>query len=202
MLTIAALVVQCGILANASLMAAIVQVESGGNPHALAVNGDFELVRGPRSREEGIAMARWLLDHGYSFDAGLAQVNSANLSGLGLDVVRVFEPCANLQAASRVLGECYERARERFGEGERALNAALSCYNTGDFTRGVRNGYVAAVRASAGGSLAMRAGDAGPRKPNGRGAHSVGAGRPPEAFGNALADAFGALAARSHVTAM
>jgi type IV secretion system protein VirB1 len=201
MLGIAALVVQCGILADPSLIAAIVQVESGGNPDALAVNGDFELVRAPRNREEAVAMARWLLEHGYSFDAGLAQVNSANLVRLGLDVVRAFEPCSNLQAASRVLGECYERARDRFGEGERALNAALSCYNTGDFTRGVRNGYVAAVRTSAGGSLGIRTSEAKPKRLNRGGAESLGDGRPLEAFGKASADAFGG-AARSHETTM
>ena len=102
-------------------------------------------------------MARWLERHGYNFDAGLAQVNSANLARLGLDVVSVFDPCANLRGASRVLDECFERALPRFGGGERALTAALSCYNTGHFTRGVTNGYVAAVRANASGPLVLRA---------------------------------------------
>ena len=197
MLTIASLVVQCGILADPNLLAAIVQVESGGNAHALAVNGEFELVREPQSRDEAVAMARWLLEHGYNFDAGLAQVNSANLSRLGLDVVRVFDTCTNLQAASRVLEECYERARDRFGDGERALNAALSCYNTGDFTRGVRNGYAAAVRASAGRPLVMHTREPKPNARKRDGAHCIGAGRPPEAFAQTFADAFGALAARS-----
>ena len=202
MLGIAALVVQCGILADPSLIAAIVQVESGGSAHALAVNGDFELVREPQSREEAVAMARWLRKRGYNFDAGLAQVNSANLARLGLDVVRVFDPCTNLQAASRVLEECYGRARERFGEGERALSAALSCYNTGDFTRGVRNGYVAAVRGSAGRPLVMRTSEPKPRARNRERPRSVGAARPPEAFAKASADAFGALAARSRQAEM
>ncbi len=197
MLTIAALVVQCGVLTNANVIAAIVQVESGGNPHALAVNGDFELVREPRSREEAMAMARWLQERGYNFDAGLAQVNSANLARLGLDVVRVFDPCTNLQAASRVLEECYGRARDRFGEGEHAWSAALSCYNTGDFTRGVRNGYVAAVRATAGRPLVMRMSEPKPKARNRDGGQSVGAARPPEAFTKASADAFGALAGHS-----
>lgn len=202
MLTIAALVVQCGVLANANLIAAIVHVESGGNSAALGVNGDFELVRQPRSREEAVAMARWLLERGYNFDAGLAQVNSANLARLGLDAVRVFEPCANLQAASRVLEECHGRARDRFGESERALDATLSCYNTGDFTRGVRNGYVAAVRASAVRPRMMRMSEPKPRTRNRDGGQSVGAARPPEAFAKASADAFGALAGHSRQAEM
>jgi type IV secretion system protein VirB1 len=149
-------------------------------------------------------MARWLEKHGYNFDAGLGQVNSSNLARLGLDVVSVFDPCANLQAASRVLAECYERASERWGEGEPAVAAALSCYNTGHFTRGVANGYVDTVRANASGPLVVQArkGSAGPARGQGRkelapksgkasGSRDAGAKRPPEVFGKALADAFG-----------
>lgn len=160
MVTVVATAIQCGLAAHAVLLDAIVRVESAGNPHALAVNGDVELIRQPASRDEAVAMARWLLEHGYNFDAGLGQVNSANFSRLGLDVVSVFEPCANLRAASRVLDECYDRAYARIGRQAGALTAALSCYNTGHFTRGVTNGYVDAVRASAAGPLLLRTRDA------------------------------------------
>jgi type IV secretion system protein VirB1 len=148
MLNVAALAVQCGLFADREVLAAIVRVESRGNPYALAVNGDVELERNPRNRGEAVVMAHWLQDHGYNFDAGLAQVNSANLARLGLDVVSVFDPCSNLRAASRVLRECHDRAMARLGRGDQAVAAALSCYNTGDFARGVRSGYVAAVRSN------------------------------------------------------
>jgi len=149
-----ALIVACGITGQVDLLEAIVRVESGGNAIALAVNGAVELVRAPRDLDDAAAMARWLADHGYNFDAGLAQVNSANLARLGLDTSSVFRPCPNLRAASRVLEECHERALQRWDDEERAIAAALSCYNTGHFTRGVRNGYVGAVLASAARSLA------------------------------------------------
>jgi type IV secretion system protein VirB1 len=93
-------------------------------------------------------MARWLTDRGHSFDAGLAQVNSANLTRLGLDVASVFATCANLRAASRILGECHERAGQRWRNPQRRLAAALSCYNTGHLSRGIQNGYAAAVLAA------------------------------------------------------
>jgi type IV secretion system protein VirB1 len=153
---VAVLAMQCGLVLDDVVLDAIIQVESKGNPYALAVNGDVELVRQPRDRAEAILMARWLEAHGYNFDAGLGQVNSANLSWLGLDVVSVFDPCANLEAATRVLQDCYDRASERLGAGEAAVVAALSCYNTGDFTKGVRNGYVDAVLARASGKLVIR----------------------------------------------
>jgi len=141
MLTFAA--VQCSL--PVLVLEAIVDLESRGNPYALSVNGDVELVQEPRNREEAIAMAQWLEAHGYNYDAGLAQVNSANFARLGLDVSSVFDPCANLKAACRVLEECYARAP--LVGGTPALWAALSCYNTGDFSRGLRNGYVDAVLA-------------------------------------------------------
>lgn len=148
MSALSALIVACGI-GQVELLEAIVRVESGGSPIALAVNGPVEMVRAPRDRRDAVAMAAWLAAHGYDFDAGLAQVNSANLARLGLDTSSVFEPCANLRAASRVLDECHDHALRRWYDEERAMTAALSCYNTGDFTRGVKNGYVGAVRAAA-----------------------------------------------------
>ncbi|BDG08639.1 lytic transglycosylase domain-containing protein [Anaeromyxobacter paludicola] len=148
MASVVALAMSCGLAADLDLLAAIVRVESGGDPLALAVNGGVELVRQPRDRGEASAMARWLAERGYSFDAGLGQVNSANFARLGLDAKSVFEPCTNLRAASAVLEECRGRAERRYGPGERARAAALSCYNTGHFTRGLANGYVASVRAA------------------------------------------------------
>jgi type IV secretion system protein VirB1 len=146
MLLVALTVAACGLTGDAgTLLERVVQVESRGEPLALNVNGGFELVRQPRSWEEAAAMATWLLSHGYNFDAGLAQVNSANFVRLGLTADAVFDPCTNLRAGLQVLTECQARAAEHFGQRERAETAALSCYNAGDFHRGLRNGYVAAV---------------------------------------------------------
>src|SRR6266702_2285931 len=133
----------CGLAAEADLLTAIVAVESGGYPYALQVNGEMELVRRPNDRKEAVAIASWLLAHRFNFDAGLAQVNSANFARLGLDAASAFEPCSNLRAAVAVLRECRERAQDRGLKGGRAEVAALSCYNTGDLTRGVANGYAA-----------------------------------------------------------
>ncbi len=156
MAAVSALIVACGITGRIGLLEAIVRVESRGDPSALAVNGSVELVRPPRNRDEAVTMARWLGAHGYNFDAGLAQVNSANLARFGLDAASVFEPCANLRAATEILGACRERAQARGLAGATAVAAALSCYNTGDLSRGIRNGYAAAVRAAVSRSSARR----------------------------------------------
>lgn len=156
LLALTAVLAACGLPTNGWLRA-IVDVESRGNPYVINVNGPWELARQPRTREEAAAFARWLHARGYSFDSGLGQVNSANLARLGLDTVSVFDPCQNLRAAAAVLSGCYERSAARLGETDAAVDAALSCYNTGHFTEGVRNGYVRAVRASGRGAWALAA---------------------------------------------
>ncbi len=165
---LSALILACGIVRQVDLLAAIVRAESGGNPVALAVNGAVELVRAPRDPADAAAIARWLAAHGYNFDAGLAQVNSSNFARLGLDTSSVFDPCQNLRAALVVLDECRERARARGLGGAQAWAAALSCYNTGDLSRGIRSGYAAAVlRATPRGGSA-RTSASGCRSPAGR----------------------------------
>ena len=147
MLTVALTIAACGLTGQpAALLERIVAVESGGLPNAIHVNGGFALVRQPEDRGEAIATARWLQERGHSFDAGLVQLNSANLARLGLTVEKLFDPCTNLRAGARVLEECRTRAEARFGPGGRAEAASLSCFNTGDLERGVRNGYVTAVQ--------------------------------------------------------
>jgi type IV secretion system protein VirB1 len=74
---------------------------------------------------------------------GLMQVNSSHLADYRLQIAQLFEPCTNLSVGADILTRSYKRAAVRFGDGQRALMAALSQYNTGDFEAGFRNGYVA-----------------------------------------------------------
>lgn len=126
-------------------MAAIVTHESKSNPFAIGINGGARLSRQPANRDEAVDVAARLLKMSLSIDLGLAQINSANLPKLGLRIEDAFDACTNLRAAEAVLRGCYDPAARRFGPGQRALQAALSCYNTGGFERGLTNGYVAGV---------------------------------------------------------
>jgi type IV secretion system protein VirB1 len=71
------------------------------------------------------------------------QVNSRNLATLGVTVEQVFDPCTNIRSGATILTANYAQAVRTRGEGQPALKAALSAYNTGDFYRGFANGYVA-----------------------------------------------------------
>lgn len=119
-------------------MAAVVKVESTYNPFAIGVVGT-RLARQPRNQAEAIATAQALAAAGYNFSLGMGQVNRHNLTKNGLDYARAFEPCANLKAASRILQDCFGRAKASGLPDQAALQAALSCYYSGNFSTGLRS---------------------------------------------------------------
>ena len=146
----AMLAAMCAPNVDASTLQTVVRHESRANIYAIGVNGGYKLPRQPANREEAIATAEWLKENGYDFDAGLGQVNIRNVPKLGMSIPDLFEPCENLKAAAAILTDCYSRAVPRYGKGQPALLAALSCYNTGNFERGFSNGYVSKVVANVG----------------------------------------------------
>jgi type IV secretion system protein VirB1 len=122
---------------------AIVEVESGGNPLALNINGIRLQPPPARGAKEAAQVAESYIVRGYSVDIGLMQVNSRNLAALGTTVEQGLDPCTNIRAAATILTADYAEAARTRGNGQIALQAALSAYNTGDFYRGFANGYVA-----------------------------------------------------------
>lgn len=147
---LAVLVMTCAANVHPTTMDALVKHESQRHPYAIGVNSGDRLSQQPSTREEAIALAKTLMSKGIDFDAGLGQINVRNWEWLELNAETVFDPCANLKAAQTVLTDCYSRAIQRMPDEQKALQAALSCYNTGHFERGFRNGYVGKVLAQAG----------------------------------------------------
>ena len=140
------LVALCAPLVAPSTAYALMRVESSFNPYAIGVVG-ASLQRQPRSYAEALATARRLQALGYDYSVGLTQINQRNFARLGLTTETAFDPCDNLQAMQRVLGECLNRSRQS-GAPQRALRDALSCYYSGDFHTGYRDGYVRRVAAA------------------------------------------------------
>jgi type IV secretion system protein VirB1 len=159
----------CGELAvPRDVMAYVVQVESSFNPWAIGVVGG-RLVRQPRSLPEAVSTAHALEREGRDFSVGLAQVNVRNFAQAGFhDYASAFEPCANLVAGARILADCHVRAG---GDWPRAF----SCYYSGNFSRGFRDGYVARVLAAMGDLAVPLAGDGAGRWTS----PATGAGRAP-----------------------
>lgn len=132
----------------AEVMQYVVHVESSHNPFAIGVV-DGQLVRQPQNLGEAIATVRMLEEQGYNFSVGIAQVNRNNLGKYGLDTYeKAFDACANLAAGSRILAECYASSGNDWGK-------AFSCYYSGNFVTGYRDGYVQKIYDSISQSLTL-----------------------------------------------
>lgn len=120
----------------------IIRVESSFNELALNVNRSQPKFDLPKTKEQAISLAETMIDKGFSVDLGLMQVNSSHLKIAGPTLRDLFDPCRNIHFGTKILKENYSRAKRELGPGQAALRAALSAYNTGNFERGLRNGYL------------------------------------------------------------
>jgi type IV secretion system protein VirB1 len=172
---LAALISRCAPTVAASTMAAIVSTESRGHQFAIADAGPLYLPWAQRKKlvrsyylgsvDAATALAEKLIANGHTVSLGLSQVNDRNLAGMNLTVRQMFDPCANLGAGGKIMTDFYKRASRKFGPGTRALNAALSAYNSGDWVRGERDGYVDLIYRQQGRPLALSTAASGPSVP-------------------------------------
>lgn len=168
---LAATMARCAPTVHPETMSAIVSAESRGHQFAIADAGPVDLpwskrkamVRSlyPGTLEEAVATAQQLIKKGHTVSLGVAQVNDRNLARMGVTINEVFDLCTNLAVGGRILTDFYTRAAARFGAGEKALHAALSAYNSGDWVRGEKDGYVSLVYRQLGRPLAVRTDRAG-----------------------------------------
>ena len=154
MLEFLALVQACAPTVAPETMAAVISVESSYNPYAIGVVGG-RLARQPKNHKEAVATAQDLEKNGWNFSLGIAQVNRHNLKNYQITYDQAFDACTNLRVGSKILEKCYVRANRLKPNPQAALHAALSCYYSGNFTRGFKldeggkHSYVEKVLASA-----------------------------------------------------
>lgn len=125
----------CGAGVPGDTLMSITGVESSGNPFVIANVTDgvsYYLA----SKEEAITKAKLLTEQGKNYSAGLMQVNSKNFQGYGLSPDIAFDYCKNITAGAEILKECFARTPATSDPASR-LKAALSCYYSGNFTRGL-----------------------------------------------------------------
>jgi type IV secretion system protein VirB1 len=141
--TFLALALACAPQVHPETARAIASIESSFNRYAIGVVGG-RLERQPRTRAEALATIEALHSAGWNYSVGLGQINVGNFARLGLTPGTALDPCASLTAMQSVLAECYSRAAPS-GAAQMALRYALSCYYSGNFTTGMRHGYVRKV---------------------------------------------------------
>lgn len=141
--TFLALALACAPQVHPDTARAIASVESSFNPNAIGVVGG-ELHRQPRTRAEALATIDALQAGGWNYSVGLGQINAGNFARLGLTPRSALDACTSLAAMQSLLAECYARAASN-NTAQNALRFALSCYYSGNFTTGLRHGYVRKV---------------------------------------------------------
>jgi type IV secretion system protein VirB1 len=137
MLDILALAAVCAPSIHPRTMQVLVNAESSGNAFAIGVVGGH-LARQPSTLAEAVATARDLERKGFDFSVGLAQINRQNLPAYKLDIAQAFDVCKNLAAGADILQKCYARAANDGTPSQDALRQALSCYYSGNFSRGFK----------------------------------------------------------------
>jgi type IV secretion system protein VirB1 len=120
-----ALALQCAPAVDPHMIVAIGQRESGLDPLTIHDNTTGTVQHG----DGAVLAASQLIAAGHSVDVGLMQINSQNLSLLGLGLHDAFEACQSIEAAAKLL-------------------ALFSKYNTGSPTSGIANGYAMRVMAA------------------------------------------------------
>jgi type IV secretion system protein VirB1 len=161
------LIARCAPTVHPQTMAAVISAESRGQQFAIADAGPVKLPWSQRksmvrsfymsSLDAAVAKATELISNGHTVSLGLAQVNDRNLRKYGLDVRSVFDPCTNVAVGGRILTDFYIGASRKFGANQKALHAAISAYNSGDWTRGANDGYVSRVYNQLGRPLGLQA---------------------------------------------
>lgn len=133
---IASLSLECAPNVAPETMHSLIIQESSGNPYAIGVT-ETPLVEQPKTKEEAIKTAKSLIDMGANVSLGLGQINHKNFKVLGLTVETAFDYCPNIKAADEILSACYNRATKDGHKDQEALKAALSCYYSNNFRRGM-----------------------------------------------------------------
>ena len=181
-----ALVERCAPSVAPATMLSVIIHESGGQPYRVGINKAGTLPAQSLTFEtaaQASAAASEAIAQGRSVDMGLTQFNSGNLGRYGYRVDDLFDTCTSIAAGARVLVDGWRVERQRQAEsgsddadGQKALAATLSRYNTGSPVRGLDNGYVADVKAVAGNLDRVPA--IQPSMPVGKGASAPVQGKP------------------------
>jgi type IV secretion system protein VirB1 len=135
------LCLSCAPNVNPATTAAIITIESKGNPFAIGDNTTHKSYT-PKSREAAVNIAQSLLNQKHSIDIGLMQINSIHIKPMRLNLNDLFDSCYNISVGSRILTDFYVKHAKTSSNQQETLMKAISSYNTGHPYKGYYNGYV------------------------------------------------------------
>lgn len=143
-------------------MHAIVQVESSGNPNAIAIIKGGKMLQQPGSPEQARKTLDLLHALKLPYSAGAAQINHKNFDRYGMNKGNAFDPCQSVARGEQILRECYARASAIYSNYVTAKEASWSCYYSGNFKdgfekKGHKHSYVEKVLRALGVTLPVHA---------------------------------------------
>ena len=152
---------RCLPAAPLNTLRAIIEAESSGNPNAMQIDfpkslvkrwrlpeGELRLKRQPASQHEALEWLAYFRRYNIFVDLGLMQVSTAEAQRRGFPAEDLLEPCTNLRTGWQIFEDDYRLETKVYGPGQKALQHAISRYNTGDAQRGIDNGYLGRVLAA------------------------------------------------------
>jgi len=154
------LATNCGSVVHPTTTAAIIQVESQGNPLVIADN-TRRTIYTPHTQAQAIHLANQLHQQGHSLDIGVMQINTQWLHTRHLSFEKLFDPCFNIAVGTDILAAAYRGALRQSDDAATALTRALSIYNTGSPTAG--RAYVTRVMNAAGHTMPTNVTSRAPR---------------------------------------
>ncbi len=127
------------------IVKSIMKVETAIDPLKINVNykGKSLVSYKPKTKEDALKLAKEWINKGYTVDIGLMQFNSSNLKYYpDYTVKELFDPCINIKLSTSIYNNNFSSTNKKLPYSKRVLQS-LSAYNTGSFTKGFKNGYVA-----------------------------------------------------------
>ncbi len=126
------------------IVQAIIKEESNKNPLSINVNKDGKslISYSPKTKEKAKQLAKFWIDKGYTVDIGLMQLNSANFDNYNITIEKALNPCKNIKVASSIYYKFFKALNKKIPLKTRVYKA-FSAYNTGSYSKGFKNGYVA-----------------------------------------------------------
>src|ERR1700721_861372 len=138
-----------------------IEAESSGNPNAMQIDfpkallkrwnlpeGTLRLKRQPTNEREALDWLAYFQSYDIFVDLGLMQVSTAEAKRRGISPESLLEPCTNLRVGWQILEEDYRIEKRTLGPSQKALQHAISRYNTGNSQQGIANGYLGRVLAA------------------------------------------------------
>jgi type IV secretion system protein VirB1 len=117
-------------------MWAIVQVESGANPTAIAIVKKGFIAKQTKDKELALNTLNYLERNQFNYSVGYAQINKVNFQKYNASHLDLLDPCKNTTIGADILKNCQRLSKSK--DPDKVRQDAYSCYYSGN----IKTGYM------------------------------------------------------------